>query len=520
MSKSYLQSEKVWTLAALLSFAFLSLSLLFFSRKPLCLNTRLVDKMERLGAQSKEQVFKCDLNRTIPYSIYWRENLQSLNLRLQRLESALSLFSVPDRGLQVVVFKEKENIQILQGNTVYISENLLEKDGLFESLIVQGWLREMNPGFFEKNSLLVEALTENFLYSAYGEKSFEKIRTEKRQNRNWFLQVATASSEGCIKKQRLTDKFNLCLDGSQPLWMDTQKFAVQSWMVVFKSLPWNEKIPFLKELIQIVKRVSVDPLKDGTLEGDLQKANESPEEVAHNNLKLLISVLAQSNPGTEDVLFQKFLVRLGSLFQKEGLQDIVEDATLSLVYFVEEELTKESSLYLSMMELSRKNPNEKIAMLDQKKVWFFPSGLSLPRESLRWVKSKKMVFQTCRSLNMSQIQQFAVVSDRFLLIKNCDSAQVPLLAQFLKKGAEGFALQNPNLAFVHFHLPSLMMKKDKVNPQQDIFELLSRRQVASQQDSISTVFGWQQLEWKKDLQAYSPRAYVDAINLFRTPTRL
>ncbi len=473
-----------------------------------------------MGGQSREQIFKCETNRTVTYNIFWRENLLPLNLRLQRLESALSLFSNPERGLQVVLFKEKENIQILQGRTIYISENLLQKDGLFESLIVQGWLREMNPLFFEKNSLLVEALTENFLYSAYGEKSFEKIRTEKSQSRNWFLQMASVGDENCLKKQRLTDKFNLCLDGSRPLWMDTQRFAVQSWMSVFKSLPWNEKIPFLKELIKIVKRVNIDPLKEGTLDLDLQKADLSPEELAHNNLKLLINVLAQSNPGTDDVLFQKFLVRLGSIFQKEGLQDIVEDSTLSLVYFVEEQLSKDSTLYLSMMELSRKNPNEKIAMLDQKKVWFFPSGLSLPRESLRWVKSKQMVFQTCRPLNMAQIQQFAVVSDRFLLIKNCDSAVIPQLAQFLKKGPEGFAIQNTSLAFVHFHLPSLMMKKDKVDAKQDVFELLGRRQSQGSQDSISTVFGWQQLEWKKDLQAYSPRAYVDAINLFRTPTRL
>lgn len=333
-----------------------------------------------------------------------------LNLRLQRLESSLSLFSTPERSLQVVLFKEKENIQILQGRTVYISENLIQKDGLLESLVIQGWLREMNPPLFEKNPLLAEALTENFLYSAYGEKSFEKIRSEKNQTRHWFLQSSLEGQDHCLKKQRLTDKFNLCLDSNQPLWMDTQKFAVQSWMFVFKSLPWNEKIPFLKELVRVVQRINVDPLENLKSESVEFTDSDQPELLAHNNLKLLINVLAQSSPGLDDVLFQKFLVRLGSIFQKEGLQDIVEDSTLSLIYFVEEEINKDSGLYLSMMDLSRKNPNDKIAMLDQKRVWFFPSGLSLPRESLRWVKSKQMAFQTCRALNLGQVQQLAVVS--------------------------------------------------------------------------------------------------------------
>jgi hypothetical protein len=66
--------------------------------------------------------------------------------------------------------------------------------------------------------------------------------------------------------------------------------------------------------------------------------------------------------------------------------------------------------------------------------------------------------------------------------------------------------------FAHFHLPSLVSKRNLIDPNMEVFQFLTER---SQKNSVYELFGWRELNWDQISKTYQPKAVVDAVNLFR-----
>jgi hypothetical protein len=100
------------------------------------------------------------------------------------------------------------------------------------------------------------------------------------------------------------------------------------------------------------------------------------------------------------------------------------------------------------------------------------------------------------------------------VVDHCEKDKKISFKRFLAEGAEGFGAENKGIAFVQFHLPSLLMKKTELQSVANVFDFIQKRDP----DSASfRSLGWREIHWNEQASAYQPRAFVDAIEWFRTP---
>jgi hypothetical protein len=115
-------------------------------------------------------------------------------------------------------------------------------------------------------------------------------------------------------------------------------------------------------------------------------------------------------------------------------------------------------------------------------------------------------------MNMKETLNLAERFQRVLVVGNCSQELVRNYEGFVNRGAEGFALQNTSLSFVQLHLPSLVIRKDEIADAPDLFRAL---ETSEGQNPVVQALGWQEIRWHKQMNAYSPRAFVDGIEWFR-----
>ena len=97
-------------------------------------------------------------------------------------------------------------------------------------------------------------------------------------------------------------------------------------------------------------------------------------------------------------------------------------------------------------------------------------------------------------------------------MEHCEPKAEVHYKEYLKSGAEGFALENTGMSFVQFHLPSLLMKREQLASVLNVQDFIKKRDV---ENPSFRSLGWQEVRFSQTANAYQPKAYVDAIEWFR-----
>lgn len=464
---------RLWSILSIGSFGALILIILFVTRKPLCIDSKLVEKIDRVSLASREEIYRCDLNRGVTYSSYWAQNVRPLGNRLSTIEPVLDRIGlVSQRKPNVIVLSEKSQVLYYNDSTIYLSEDLYLSPGILERELVRFWLKDKNEMLFSQNPLLADAIIENIIFLSVGKFHFKDYEVKNSSSNSYIWpQNLKSSMLECRYSKKFSDSISFCLTGgSQSLYPDMRPYFIQAWMESFEILKLSEKLKLIKDIVL-----------------------QSPESVQ------------------KSVYGGRFLIELAGRLQKFGLNQSVENPEFDLVYELDNNLQDDGALKKSIKDFSAKNQDLKIAVIDSEKVLFLPTGISLDKKSLKSWKTKHFVYQSCGGMSFGKVSSFATVTDKILLIRSCNQNEVRTLQKYYQVGAEGFAMQNPELLFAHIHLPSLLLKETELSSDRDIFELLA----TDDGNSLKESFGWQQVVWNKQLKAFSPKAYVDAIDLFR-----
>ncbi len=470
---------RLWSIFSVVSFGLLILFIIFVTRKPICIDSKLVEKIDRVQGDRLEEAYRCDMNKAVRFSTFWSRTARSLSSRLYNLEITLDrLGMISPRAPRVVILADSRNVIYTRNSKIYISEDLLSEEGWLEKELVQFWLREKNGNLFSQNPLVVQALVENILIvskgllsTGIGSKSVNLVTSYV------WPQTLRVSSSDCRYLKKFSDNISFCLSQDlKPQVQDIRPYFIKSWMESFYGLKLSEQFLFLKAISEL-----------------------SPEGVQ------------KTTYGT------RFLIALASRLEKHGVDQAVERPEFDLVYALDQSLENESVLKKSIQEFSQKYENLRIAIMDTEKVFLLPSGTFLSKKLLKSWNTRHLVYQSCANINFNQVSSFGGVTKKLLLIRSCGQNESHSLQNYYQMGVAGFASQDLTSAFVHFHLPSLALKASELNSSKDIFELLG-------QDGgdvmLKQSLGWKQVEWRKELKAFSPRAYVDAIDLFRLPSKL
>lgn len=494
------------------------MALVLTGKKPFCIDSTAVERIDRITTEKTEKIYRCALNQTVPFSVYFEKNKNSLEHRLEGMTQFLNKID-PVAGKFVLVIDETKPILFSQEkNKITIGSSLLEAPGHLERAIIKFWLTDKILQNVDL-SLFTE-VTADFLYFAYSG-SFEiedpllKVRT-KIGTAKW-PQVLKSKDGYCESPWKLSEHFRFCetipvaleLSDRTVLNLSLRPLLTSVWIKTFSELSFQSQLLFLNHFSDYLKSQKLSSEK--AIEMILAESHPLKQGVM--NIKKVTDLMYSSTLVQGRKEYREFYSHLAGNLQQAGVSDSFAEAYFDYLIEYPDELSVESSFFKNLTDAAIKNPQLQVAVKDQSQIWILPSKSSLPLKTFDQIKSQQHIYMACLSLKDIKMEQFFNQAEKLLLIKGCDSAKKIDFESLISGGLQQFSKKNKNLAFIQFHLPSFESKAKELSHVKNFFELVKNRDVTK---SEFQTLGWTQIQWYEESQAYKPNAIVDAIELFRT----
>lgn len=505
-----------WGLIAVLSI--ILVSLMIFTKKPLCIESSVVEKIDRVTYGKKETIYRCSADQIIPYSNYFAKNKSSLEQRIEGVSQFLNKIE-PIKNKFTLVIDETRPISFsIAENKIIMGSSFLEAEGHLERAIIKLWLSDKVSQKVDV-SLFSEVTADFLLFSYSGSFDVEdpllKIKT-KIGNIRW-PQVLKSKESYCESPWKLSEHYSLC-ETMQPaltltdqtiLNLSLRPLLTSVWINSFSELSFYDQISFLNHFSDFLRSQRLTSEK--AIEMILTEAHPLKQGVM--NIKKVTDLMYSSPLVQERLEYRKFYAGLTHNLQQAGLNDSFAEAYFDYLVEYPDALSYSSIFFKSLAAVAQKNPQLQIAVKDQSQIWILPSKSSLPLKTFDQIKSQQHIFLACPSLKEIHMDQFFNQAEKLLLVKGCDQDKAIDFDSLITGGAQKFSRKNKNLAFIQFHLPSFEMKAKELSHVKNFFELVKNRDVTK---SEFQTLGWSQIQWYEDSQAYKPNAVIDAIELFRT----
>lgn len=505
-----------WLLASLYV---VLLALILVTKKPLCIDSNSVDKIDRVTASKTETIYRCSSQVKVPYSTYFEQTKDHLEGRIESVLLFLNKIDPLQARFKITIDETKPIDFSVKDNQIRIGSNLLDSPGHFERAIFKIWLNERVNTKVDQQSLFTEVAAD-FLYYAYNgslniEDPLVKLKT-KVGNSKW--PNVLKSKEGyCDSPWKISEHYTSCgsmelesqLSNQAVLELSLRPLLSSVWIKSYSELSYKSKIAYLNKFSEYLKTQNLNSEKAI----EVLLTDSHPLKQGMMNIKKVTDFLNSSNLVQSQKEYREFYARLAINLQQSGVNDSFAEAYFDYLFEYPDSLSTKSVFFKSLVALSIKNPNLQIAVKDQDQIWILPTQSSLPLKTFDQMKTQQHVFFACLGLKDINMSQFFNQTDKLLLIKGCDSNKKFDFASLVSGGVRSFSSHNKNLAFIQFHLPSFEMKAKELAHIKNFFELVKNRDVSKAEFQT---LGWSQIKWYEDSQAYKPDAVIDAIELFRT----
>lgn len=485
------------------------------SRKPVCIDSKVVERIDR----GSESVFKCSMNRHVPFSAYFTEKLPAIEDRVRQIENFVRVLAPYRASVRLVVLKNKPHYFLVTKDIIYLGEALLETRGHLEKALMKLWYRENVQHLFAYENLFEEVYTDFLVYLAKGhlkiEDPFRGVRTRIGGSR--WPQVLKSIQSYCQSPWKNSEHYQFCSQLQQQespfrdhiLELSLRPMLVSSWIESYKNLSLRDQYNVVRNLRELISGDHVPDLPLVKTGGYLPQSApllEASEAVKNISNFLMSSQLAKTSES-----HRVFVTLVANSLSRYGYNDALGGVYFDLLVISEGKMNQNSEQFKHFISLSRQNPRTKMAIKDSENLWMLPSAYPIQWKSLESLHANRIVYNKCGSYDFNFVWQFAVATEKLMILNACKDQNINL-AGYLKNGAEAFGAQNKNIPFIQFHIPSLLMRKDQLSHVDDVYELVSRREI---DNPVFQSLGWQKLMWSEKAQAYQPKSFVDGIEWFK-----
>lgn len=490
-------------------FGVLILLAFYITRKPLCIDSKVVERIDRLGIFSTDLVYRCAINKEVKFSSFFNERSRDLSQRIIAVERFLESIEPFSRKVQVSAFEDRPQLFKVQDHHIFISQALLNERLLLEKALAKVWYREKADSFFINSALLEEVVTDFLVYGATGDVVAEM------DSYKWPYSVKSVP-EYCESAWKFPEHALSCQSGSVS---DATEFSLRpmllnTWIQAYKGLDIFEQGKFLKSFADLLKDDHTPSLP--IVKNLSQGVSNSPLWEASEVVRNINSYIATSHVMRSSEALREFVVNLNQELNSSGFKDSFTEAYFDVLFVSEKPLTDKAAMYLHFKEIAKKNPKVHIALKDSENVWLMPTKYPIPLKAFGQIKANKTIVEKCGSFDFSYVLKFSEQSEKLLVVDTCNPAQIAKYTNYLKEGAEGFGEENKGIAFVQFHIPSIVMKRTQLATAPNVYDLVQNGE--SSRLAFQTL-GWQELKWNPKAEAYKPKAFVDGIELFRAPEK-
>lgn len=505
-----------WVLPVLATtFCVLTLGILYLTQKPLCIDSKVVERIDRGG----ESVFACGLNRHVPFSSYFSRHLREIERRIRQIENFAGRMAPYKTSLRLIILRDKPNYFQVTKNLIFIGEPLLETQGHLEKALLKVWYRENSQNIFAYDNLLEEVYTDFVLYLIKGqleiEDPFRGARTKIGGSR--WPQVLKSIQSYCQSPWKNSEHYQFCSQiaiqdnfrKNQVLELSLRPLLVSSWVAAYQNLRFREQYDFVRHLPELISTEHSPELplvKTGAYAQESAPLLESSEAVKNIEGFLLSSSLTKTSAP-----HRVFGTLVANHLRRLGYNDALTDVNFDLLVMSDDKISPASEQFKHYLALSKQNSHTKIALKDNERLWMLPSVYPIQWKSIETLHANRILYAKCGAYDFNFVWKFALITEKLMILNACKDQKIEL-SGYLKEGAEAFGEQNKNIPFIQFHIPSLLMRKDQLSHVGNVYELVSRREI---DNPVFQSLGWQKLMWSERAQAYQPKSSIDGIEWFK-----
>ncbi|QDK39239.1 hypothetical protein [Bdellovibrio sp. NC01] len=504
-------------------FGVLSLLVLQMTRRPLCIDSKVVERIDKLSDKGSDTIYRCAVNKETPYSAYFGQQAKELGTRIQQTEKLLESIEPFYKKIQITIMDEHPLLYRIQGHHLFIGSKLLEAPGHLEKALAKIWYRERNETLFAQQDLMEEVFTDFLVYLQSGDLDIGDPNTHLTtaiRKVKWPYILKSVPSY-CESSWKQSEHFAICQNVAdaegelkeQVTELSLRPLLVSNWIHSYMKLSMKDRYEFVGNLVRILRADHSIPLPMVTEqimsampEKTLVKAAEA---IKNTNLFISSSKLAK-----DSVAHRTFVANLTNELRSSGFQDAFAEASFDVLLVSQEPLSDDSKTFAEFRKIAKAHPELQFALRDQNNLWMLPAQYPIPLATFGQIRANRTIVEKCGGYNFSYVMDYADTTEKLLVVDRCDHSKAVEYGMFLSDGAEGFGIQNKGVAFVQFHLPSLLMKKAELEQVSNVFEFIQKRDVEN--PSFKSL-GWKEVRWSQQANAYQPKAFVDAIEWFRIP---
>lgn len=513
-----------FTALSFMSFCLLSLAIVQMAKRPLCIDSKVVERIDRLAEQGTESIYRCAINKDTAFNTYFHHSLRDIDRRVGSIERLLESIEPFYRKVQITIITDRPYLFRTQGHQIWMGEKLFEAPGHLEKAIAKIWYQERNAALFAQQELMEEVVTDFLVFLPTGDLDIgdpdTHIKTALHKVRWPFVIKSVAAY--CDSPWKQSEHFNICRNKEEAasvlaglvLEASLRPLLVNSWINSYRDLSAAERFDFLKNMPVFLRSEHNPSLPmittlagSGVPATSLLKAAEAIKNVS--------SFFSTSRAIKEFEVHRIFVTNLTNELRNNGFQEAFAEASFDMLYVSKDKLSNSSDVLKHLQNVAKANSKFQIAVRDSESLWMLPSKYPIPLKSFGQIKANRTIVEKCGGYNFGYVMDYADLTEKLLMVDRCDQSAKISFQKYLTDGAEGFGAENKGLAFVQFHLPSLLMKKAELSAVSNVFDFIQKRDLES--PSFRSL-GWKEIHWNEQAKAYQPRAYVDAIEWFRTPT--
>lgn len=510
-------------------FIVFGLAALYLNRKPYCIDSKSVEKIDIYTVgETRKSIYRCAADIATAPSDFILKHLPELQKRVTSVEYFLQTMGFRIPKMQISIVKNKPHFFVLENSHLWIGEQLVFAQGHLERAMFKNWIRSQWREHFVHEELTEDVMADLLYVAAFGDLNLQDPVTQRhvRYEPTQWPQVLQSVQGYCASPWRASEHYEFCIGikpsqsvmSSQVLERSLRPLLTESVVQAYYSLKTYDRFEFLKNLsgifqerhtadLPVFKNLLFSFNNEQNQMKTIMALREASEYVKNMNLFFSSSEMTQKSGA-----YRQFISSLGHEILRHDFTETFSEMNFDLIFLSETKITADSAVLAQFQNIQSKYPRLRIALKDHDQIWVLPSRYSLPLKSLGHIRADRAIVEQCTSISFQNILNYAEDFQRVLIVGTCQTSELRNYAGFVREGATGFARMNPKISFVQVHLPSALLRKEELSSVQNIFELLKKRESS---DPVFQSLGWQELKWNESLKAYSPKAYIDAIELFR-----
>ncbi|PIS11902.1 MAG: hypothetical protein COT73_01375 [Bdellovibrio sp. CG10_big_fil_rev_8_21_14_0_10_47_8] len=457
----------------------------YVARKPLCIDSRIVERIDSISDRGTVTAFRCGLHRQVDFDEVLASESRSLSHRLQILERFFDLIGPLDKRVSITTLSGPSIRYRVQDHDIYLSEPLLKASGQLEKSILKVWFRERASSQLQNQALIEESLTDLFYFAISGDLNLKDPMTGlslDSPGQSQWPQVLKSFQSYCRSRWRSNEQLFLCgkavevdPDNSEIYLGSLRPLLSESLIGAFVALPAKERIPFLRLFAKEVSTWSIEEQSFGV--DEVEPGKQSFAEASSFIERWMFSL---SQLG-KDPLAKKYSVLFSEQLERRGFVTGGQVATVPGLIFYS----------VSQMHI--------------------PGGEDMvDLQRIGAVQSYRGVYVHCGYPEISDLEKMAQKVERLLYINSCEHEEIDL-EMYFQSGAEAFARRNKSLKFVEFHMPSLLMALRK-SPTENPAAALAAMDLKS---PFLQEVGWLPPQYHSGSKAYKAKAVIEAVDWYR-----